>query len=247
MSLIKKLKFKLFQMMNKNKQPFECPVCHYVGPFKDISPRTGLRRNALCPACRAHERQRIQVLVLEKVFAENDFSNKSMLHIAPEEVFREMCSKQFGDYQTADLYMPDVDHKVDISEMPFEDASFDFVMASHILGYIKDDDKAIAEIRRILKPGGIAIVPNTIIGEKTVEYPEPNKWEAGGHIRAPGEDYFKRFDKHFSKTVEFKSADFPEKYQVYVYEDRTKWPDTMPLRPTRSGERHTDIVPVSYV
>lgn len=247
MGLIKKLKFKLFLLMNKNKQKFECPVCEYIGPFKDISPRTGLRKHAVCPSCRAHERQRIQHLVLDELFKENDFSQKKMLHFAPEECFKDFCSRQFGEYETADLYMDNVDHKIDISDMPFEDATYDFILASHILGYIPDDHHAISEIRRILKPGGIAIVPITIVGEKSVEYPEPNMSEAGGHIRAPGDDYFQRFDKYFAKTIEYKSPDFPEKYQVYVYEDRTSWPDTMPLRPTRSGERHNDIVPVSYV
>ncbi len=233
--------------MNKNKQKFECPVCQYVGPFKDISPRTGLRKHAVCPNCRAHERQRIQRLVLVKLFDENDFSQKKMLHFAPETCLIDYFSSKFAQYDTADLFMPDVDYKIDISNIPFEDASYDFVFASHILGYIRDDDKAISEIRRILKPGGIAIVPVTMVAEKTVEYPEPNMKEAGGHLRAPGDDYYQRFDKHFSKTIEYKSSDFPEKYQVYVYEDRTKWPDTMPLRPTRAGDRHNDIVPVSYV
>jgi len=246
-SLLKKLKFKIFLAMNKNKQKYECPVCGYIGPFKDISPRTGLRKHALCPNCRSHERQRIQYLVLKQLFEENDFSNKKMLHFAPEASLSDYFASQFSVYETADLYLDDVDHKIDISDIPFEDASYDLVMASHILGYLKDDEKAISEIRRILKPGGIAIVPVTMVSEKTVEYPEPIKSEAGGHIRAPGYDYYKRFDKYFTKTIEYKSTDFPEKYQTYVYEDRTQWPDTMPLRPTKTGEKHIDIVPVSYV
>ncbi len=234
-------------MTNKSKQKFECPVCDYIGPFKDISPRSGVRINAVCPSCRAHERQRIQMLVLKKIFSENDFSQKKMLHFAPESCFVEFFSKRFKVYETADRYLKNVDHEIDISNIPFEDESYDFIFASHILGYIRDDDHAISEIRRVLKPGGIAIVPVPILGKETIEYPERNMKEAGGHLRAPGEDYFERFDKHFNKTIEYKSSDFPEKYQVYVYEDRTQWPETMPLKPTSSGERHIDIVPVSYV
>ncbi|HNZ03104.1 MAG TPA: methyltransferase domain-containing protein [Myxococcota bacterium] len=49
----------------------------------------------------------------------------------------------------------------DATAMPFDDASFDGVVACHILEHILDHDAAVAEIRRVLKPGGplIALVP----------------------------------------------------------------------------------------
>lgn len=49
----------------------------------------------------------------------------------------------------------------DATRMPFEDGTFDAVVASHILEHIDDDDAAVAEIRRVLKPGGplVALVP----------------------------------------------------------------------------------------
>ena len=47
------------------------------------------------------------------------------------------------------------------SNMPFETNSFDAVVASHILEHIQNDDAAVQEIRRVLKPNGplIALVP----------------------------------------------------------------------------------------
>lgn len=43
-------------------------------------------------------------------------------------------------------------------DMPFEDDYFDLVMANHMLHHIGDMDKALSEIRRILKPGGLLVV-----------------------------------------------------------------------------------------
>lgn len=42
----------------------------------------------------------------------------------------------------------------DCQELPFKAESFDCVVANHVLFYVKDRDRALSEIRRILKPGG---------------------------------------------------------------------------------------------
>ncbi len=44
--------------------------------------------------------------------------------------------------------------------LPYADASFDYVACMGALLYFKDANKAIAEIRRVLKPGGRLIVRN---------------------------------------------------------------------------------------
>ena len=43
---------------------------------------------------------------------------------------------------------------IDFHEIPREDASYDLVIANHVLFYAKDFEKALSEIRRVLKPGG---------------------------------------------------------------------------------------------
>lgn len=170
-----------------------------------------------------------------------------MLHFAPEPFFREFFSKRFGQYESADLSLKGVDHNVDIQQLPFDDETYDFVFASHVLEHIPDDEKAISEIRRILKPNGMAILPVPVIAEKTIEYPEPNPNESY-HVRAPGIDYFERYERHFSRVERFSSDSLPGKYQLFIYENRSQWPTKeCPLRPSTQGEKHIDIVPVCYV
>jgi SAM-dependent methyltransferase len=170
-----------------------------------------------------------------------------MLHFAPEPFFRDFFSQRFGRYETADFSMQGVDHNVDLHQLPFADESYDFVFASHVLEHIRDDEKAIAEIRRILRPNGMAILPVPIVAEKTIEYPEPNPNESY-HVRAPGMDYFDRYERHFSKVERFSSGPLPKRFQLFVYEDRSQWPTKgSPLLPPMQGEKHSDFVPVCHV
>jgi len=44
--------------------------------------------------------------------------------------------------------------EIDAQSIPFEDETFDAVIANHMLYHVPDKAKAIAEIKRVLKPGG---------------------------------------------------------------------------------------------
>jgi SAM-dependent methyltransferase len=235
-----------FKLFNSGKQRFECPICHYVGPFRDLAVKTGHRMHARCARCGALERHRLQSLVVHKVFDDLDTSSLRMLHFAPEDFFRPIFTRMFGSYETADLDGVDVDHRADLQALPFADGSYDVVYASHVLEHVPDDASAIAEIRRILAPGGIAILPVPLVAPTTIDYPQPNPNETM-HVRAPGPDYFDRYAAHFARVERHGSDDFPERYQLYTYEDRSRLPnEQLPLRLPMSGVRHADIVPVCY-
>ena len=236
----------LFWLINRRKERFQCPICSYHGPFADVNNFAGFRKHARCPKCGALERHRLQHWVLMQLFQTTNTSGLKMLHFAPEPFFKSVLSNRFAAYETADLCMKNVMHKVDIQNLPFADGFCDFVFASHVLEHIADDRKAISEIRRILKPNGIAILPVPIVCEKTVEYPEANPNE-GYHVRAPGLDYFQRYESCFDRVKVHSSEDLPGRYQPFIYEDRSQWPSrACPLRPPMPGDRHADFVPVCY-
>jgi SAM-dependent methyltransferase len=236
----------LFRILNRNEQRFECPICGYEGPFANFRSFAGFRRYAICPQCDGLERHRLQYLVVMDALSVLSGQELKMLHFAPEKSFKQMFSRRFTKYETADLFMEGVDHKVDMQDLPFEDGSYDFVFASHVLEHIQDDRKAIKEIRRVLRPNGIAVLPVPIVCDKTIEYPEANQFEAG-HVRAPGLDYFERYKEYFGRVEVHGSNSFPQKYQIFVYEDRSKWPiPECPLRPPMQGTKHSDFVPVCY-
>jgi len=236
-----------FKAYCRKKSRFRCPLCGYSGPFIDRHASTGTRESAECPRCSSYERHRLQWLTLAALEQSRDFSRMDVIHFAPEPFLIKQFRKTFRSYTTADLEMPRVDHHVDLTRLPFPSASYDLVFASHILEHIRDDMAAIREMRRILRPNGIAILPVPIVGERTIEYTEPNPAEFG-HVRAPGLDYYDRYRQVFSDVKVFTSDQFEPAYQLFVYEDRSHWPTPdMPLRLPSPGIRHSEFVPVCQV
>lgn len=45
----------------------------------------------------------------------------------------------------------------DASDLPFEDATFDLAFANHMLYHVPQPERAMAELRRVLKPGGALV------------------------------------------------------------------------------------------
>lgn len=184
---------------------------------------------------------------MKSVFSNRDCSQQSILHFAPEDFFKPFFQDRFGTVHTADLNARAVDFAIDIQAMPLDDSSYDVVFASHVLEHVPDDSSAIAEIRRILKPGGIAVLPVPIVAEKTVEYPEANPSDHF-HVRAPGLDYFDRYSGAFASIEIITSEDLPAENQVFIFEDRSVYPsEKVPLRPGMSGLKHEEMVPICYV
>ncbi len=80
----------------------------------------------------------------------------------------------------------------DAVHLPFADASFDRVIASEVMEHIPSDAAAMAELTRVLRPGGtIAVTVPAWLPEKVCwwlsdEYHAP--FVEGGHVRIYSED-----------------------------------------------------------
>jgi SAM-dependent methyltransferase len=73
----------------------------------------------------------------------------------------------------------------DLLHLPFPDASVDRVIASEVLEHIPDDVTAMAEIFRVLKPGGRVAVTVPRYGPERICWALSDEYHAneGGHIR----------------------------------------------------------------
>ena len=144
---------------------------------------------------------------LEKIGLENFSDVKSLEYVgiyeSLKEAKKEWKSKSIKniDYYSCDLNSPLAKIKADICDLPFENKYFDWVLCNHVLEHIKDDESAIKEIFRVLKPGGKAImqVPLNKNLKKTFEDDTITKKEDRirvfgqyDHLRVYGLDYFKK-------------------------------------------------------
>lgn len=129
------------------------------------------RANVLSPSTLSLERHRLLWLYLKN--ETGFFTDKlKVLHFAPEQAFYTRFRNLPNlEYTTTDLNSPLADIKADICDLPFEDESFDFILCNHVLEHIPDDTKAIQQLYRILKPGGMAIlqIPQDLKRTKTFE------------------------------------------------------------------------------
>ncbi|WP_127846815.1 class I SAM-dependent methyltransferase [Psychroflexus aestuariivivens] len=175
------------------------------------------RPNVLSPSTLSLERHRLLWLFLQN---ETDFFIKPLkvLHFAPEQAFYKRFRKQENlDYTTTDLNSPIADVKADICDLPFQNNIYDVVICNHVLEHIQDDTKAMQEIYRILKPGGMAIlqIPQDLSRTKTFEdnsIKDPKKrakiFGQYDHVRIYGRDYF---DKLRSIGFEVEEVDYTSK------------------------------------
>ncbi len=177
------------------------------------------RANALAPGSLSLERHRLIWLYLKN---ETDFftAPKKMLHIAPEQCFLGRFKKLKNlEYTTADLISPLADVKADVCDLPFEDNTFDVVFCNHVLEHVTDDSKAMSELYRVLKPGGLGIfqIPQEIeravtYEDATITSPEERSKHFGqyDHVRVYGMDYFDKLRSvgfkvkalNYAKTLE---------------------------------------------
>lgn len=109
----------------------------------------------------------------------------------------------------------------DAEEIPFKDRSFDVVISRQCLHYIKDLDKVLNEVNRVLKPGGIFILAQIVpYNQETAD-----DWAAVTKIRQPfrmlfytSEEWDFVMKKHF--LVPKKSYRYIKKASVKIWKEK---------------------------
>lgn len=184
------------------------------------------RDNVLSPSTLSLERHRLLWLYL---INETDFftAPAKVLHFAPEQAFyKRFRELKHIEYTTTDLNSPLADVKADICNLPFTDNEYDIIFCNHVLEHIPNDTKAMQEIYRVLKPGGMAIlqIPQDLNRETTFEddsITDPQErariFGQYDHVRIYGRDYFEKL-----RSIGFK-VDEVDYTSILCEEEVTKY------------------------
>jgi len=175
----------------------ECNLCGWRG--RRFYPNTGPgydELNTICPGCGCLDRHRALVRLLA---TETGFfaGGANVIEVAPPRRFQELCVGHPGvDYLSFDIERYAME-RGDITQMRYDSDSVDYFLCFHVLEHVPEEAKALAEIRRVLRPGGTLAmqVPVDWSVDRTYEYDKPDPREVG-HVRRYGQDVGDRVGSH---------------------------------------------------
>jgi SAM-dependent methyltransferase len=150
-----------------------------------------------------------------------------VLHFAAEYCFiRRFRRMPNINHIVADLDPPRGGVKMDITDIPLESESVDLVICSHVLEHVQDDAKAMRELKRVLRPGGTALIMFPVDYSRQTTYEDPS-------IVTPEA---RREAFHQSDHVRVYGADFDERLQAAGFEvDANRYGLSLGERATRFG------------
>lgn len=219
-----------------------CPLCR--SSLRRFLP-FGVRRrpNALCPVCKSVERHRALWLYLGRCTDLLGGKPRRLLHVAPELPLARRLRGAGLQYTSIDLSSRKAMLRMDVTRLAFGDASFDVILCNHVLEHVPDDRQALAELHRVLRPGGWAVVQVPIRGDATDEDPtvtnaaeRERRFGQADHVRQYGRDYEARLRAagFAVDTLPF-AASLPERLQRrYGLVRHDEWDDE-DIRVCRKG------------
>ena len=200
-------------VQSQKKPRYYCNLCEEQLPyFVHVSNRLRIKWHSVCPNCNSRPRHRGLKILYETVLKE--MKNPKVIHFAPEPVFYPLFQPLEKNYKTTDFILEDVDFpKEDIQALSFEGDGYDLALCNHVIEHVPHDDKAIAEVARVLKKGGIAIftIPGNWRKDKTLNFKDLS---FNGHYRDYGMDVVGLFSQSFSNVDVKDLADYNGNYQL---------------------------------
>ena len=178
----------------------ECPCCG--GCYRRFLAGGHERRpNARCPGCGSLERHRLVWLWLQRATDMLRVPHR-VLVVAPEPFLQHaLRARPHLDYLSVDLESPLAMRRMDVTRLDLADASFDVVFCSHVFEHIPDDRAAMRELRRVLRPGGWAVLQTPIDAARALTDEDPGvtrtaerlrRFGQADHVRIYGRDFFER-------------------------------------------------------
>jgi SAM-dependent methyltransferase len=179
-----------------------CPVCE--GEFKSyVGGETGD-----CPGCQTRDRCRLMWLFLRDQRPELLGNSKAILQIGPDPGLERLFRSRAGiRYLSGDLHEPEALVRLDLTNLDLPDMCFDLVICIHVLAHISNDRKAMREIRRVLRPGGTALIMTPLASDREETYEDPCIITPNARDEAYGEwDFVRTYGCDFEERL--KEADF---------------------------------------
>lgn len=108
----------------------------------------------LCPACGSLARKRFLSLLIED---DVQLPALEWLHFTPSAGLTQRLRQRLHDrYHTCDFQSQAFDSLQDIQALTFNDSSFDRIICYHVLEHVPNDQQAMLELYRVLRPAGKA-------------------------------------------------------------------------------------------
>ena len=131
-------------------------TCNICGTTREFTTANG-RPASECPICKSRERHRLLLIYLEHELKLFD-KKLDVLHFSPQSAEETVFGHQPNwRYMTSNISTSE-DIRLDLTDIRMVDDLWDIIIVYHILEHIPDDQKAMREMFRILRPGGRAFV-----------------------------------------------------------------------------------------
>jgi SAM-dependent methyltransferase len=156
----------------------------------------------LCPVCGSQDKARLYVAFLETSGALDLLGHEPrsrVLHFSPEGGLDSYLSRRLSPnrYLTADIVPGVRDLTLDITSMnSLESECVDAFICSHVLEHVEDDEAALSELHRILRPGGWGILQVPIMMSIDSDWSDETITSEEGRLRHFGlQDHVRIYSK----------------------------------------------------
>lgn len=166
----------VFYIGNKH----ECNICsNKLSAFVNLN-----SNDLLCPFCGSLSRNRR----LWQLLNQRQDLKGNILHFSPSRsLYRKLKKNQEINYSSSDFENEFIaDYQFDVTDINQENEKFDIIICFHILEHIVNDQKAICELYRVLKPEGVIYIQTPfkegdIYEDNSIVLPEDRTKHFGQH------------------------------------------------------------------